>query len=212
MDIVNKLNWVDILVVIIMLRTSYVAFQDGLSHEIFPMIGAFSGLVLSLAYYKKIASVISQNMGGISVGILEALSFVTLFVAVIFVFKLLRLAFDKIIKVTWHPFIEKLGGFLAGAVKASMITSAILIGLALLPLSYLKWSIGDGSLIGMYFLKIGPSIYAKASRVLPFVKIDGASFNTEYVVRDIIEDNTRETKARKEVKEIPDWEKPFVKK
>ncbi|MCX5686158.1 MAG: CvpA family protein [Candidatus Omnitrophica bacterium] len=212
MDIVNKLNWVDILVVIIMMRTIYVAFQDGLSHEIFPLLGAFSSLILSLAYYKKIAFIMSQNIGGVAVAILEALSFVTLFVAVIFVFKLLRLVFDKIINVTWHPFIEKFGGLLAGAIKASMITSAILIMLALLPLPYLKWSIGDRSFIGMYFLKIGPSIYAKVSRVLPFIKIDDASFNVEYVVRDIIEDNTRETKARKEVKEIPDWEKPFVKK
>ena len=62
MNIIMKLNWVDILVVIIMLRTTYVAFQDGLSHEIFPLIGAFSSLVLSLAYYKKIAFIISQNI------------------------------------------------------------------------------------------------------------------------------------------------------
>ncbi|MFH0764389.1 MAG: CvpA family protein [Candidatus Omnitrophota bacterium] len=193
MDIITRLNWVDILIVIIMLRTSYVAFQDGLSHEIFPLIGAFLSLVLSLAYYKKIAFIISQNIGGMPISISSFMSFVIIFAAVIFVFKLVRLVFDKIIKVTWHPLIEKFGGLLAGAVKASIITSAILIALVLLPLSYLKWSITDRSLIGMYFLKVGPSIYAKASQILPFVKIGGASFNTEYAVRDVIEDNARET-------------------
>jgi len=112
----------------------------------------------------------------------------------------------------FNDFIEKFGGLLAGAVKGSMITSALLIMLALMPLSYLKWSIADRSLVGIYFLRIGPSIYAKASRVLPFVKIDGASFNTEYVVRDIVQNNARDTKARKEVKKTSDWETPFVKK
>lgn len=212
MDIMTKLNWVDILVVIIMVRTSYVAFHDGLSHEIFPLIGAFSSLIFSLAYYNKIADIVSHNIGGMPVGILKFLSFVALFIAVIFIFKLLKVIFDKIIKVTWHPFIEKFGGLLAGAVKASIITSAILIMLALLPLSYLKWSIMDRSLVGTYFLKIGPNIYAKASQVLPFVRIDGASFNTEYIIRAIMQDNGPGTKSGKKVKETTDWEKPFVKK
>ncbi len=212
MDIITKLNWVDVLVVIIMLRTSYVAFQDGLSHEIFPLIGAFSSLVLSLNYYKKIALIISQDTGNIPLVVLNCLCFAVLFMGIIFIFKFIRAIFDKIIKVTWHPFIEKFGGLLAGAVKASMITSAILIMLALVPLSYLKWSISQRSLTGMYFLKIGPNIYAKSSRFLPSIKIDGASFDTEYIVRDIVGDKASQTKAGKEVKEIPDWQKPVVNK
>lgn len=211
MDIVTKLNWVDVLVIIIMLRTSYVAFQDGLSHEIFPLIGVFLSLVLSLAYYNGIAFIISQNIA-IPISILKFLSFTAIFVAVIFAFKLLRLILDKIIKVTWHPLIEKFGGLLAGVVKASIVTSAILIILALLPLSYIKWSIMDRSLTGIYFLKVGPSICAKASQFLPFVRANGASFDTEYMVKEIVQDNTRETKARKEAEKVPDWEKPLVKK
>ena len=209
MDIITKLNWVDVLVVIIMLRTSYVAFQDGLSHEIFPLIGAFSSLVLSLNYYKKIALIISQNTGNIPLDVLNCLSFATLFMGIIFIFKFIRAIFDKIIKVTWHPFIQKFGGLLAGAVKASMITSAILIILALIPLSYIKWSIRERSLSGTYFLKIGPSIYAKTSQFLPSIKAGGASVDAEYIVRDLVGDKASQAKAKKEVKKTPDWQKPF---
>jgi len=209
MDIITKLNWVDLLVAIIMLRTTYVAFQDGLSHEIFPLIGVFSSLILSLHYYKKTASLISQAVINLPLNILNLLSFILLFAAVIFIFKFIKTIFENIVKITWHPFIEKFGGLLAGLGKASMITSAILIMLVLIPLPYLKWSIRDRSLVGMYFLKIGPSVYAKTSRFLPAIKGEGASADSEYIVKDIVSDKAEKTSVKKEAKDIPDWDKPF---
>lgn len=214
MDIITRLNWVDILVIIIMLRTSYVAFQDGLSHEILPVIGVSTSLVLSLYYYKIIAIVISQNMGNLPVGLLNVAAFAAVFAAIIFVFKFVRLIFDKIIKVTWHPLIERFGGLIAGIVKASLVTSAVLIILVLMPLSYLRWSVCERSFSGMYFLRIGPAIYAKVAKVLPVIKYDGASPDEGSVVSGLLADADKavETKTGKEAAKSQEWEKPFLRK
>jgi len=109
MEILTKINWVDILVVIIMIRTTYIAFQDGLSHEIFPLISTVFTIVLSLHYYEKIAVFISQNLFSISLPILDWLSFTFLVIITSILFKIFKIVLDKIIKVTWHPLIEKFG-------------------------------------------------------------------------------------------------------
>ena len=51
MELITKINWVDVLVAILMLRISYVAFRDGLSHEIFPFIGRI--LIMIMENYQQ---------------------------------------------------------------------------------------------------------------------------------------------------------------
>jgi len=165
MYILSRINWVDVFVVILMARMSYVAFMDGLSHEIFPLIGSIVVFVLSLHYYKSLGDMISQGMGNIPSEITNLLGFVILVVISGFVVKFLKIIIDKIVKVQWHPVIEKFGGLFAGIVKAYIITAIVLTMMALIPLSYLQWSIKDRSLTGKYVLMAGPEIYSK-SRVL----------------------------------------------
>ena len=193
MDILTRINWVDVLVVIIMLRTSYVAFQDGLSHEILPLLGVTAASVISLHYYSRITAIVSGSTGmGLS-GILSPISFIVIFVVVIFIFRLIGAIAQNLIKITWHPLIEKAGGLIVGVVKAGVLTSAILVILMLIPLSYFKTSIMDKSLIGMYFLKIGPNIHAKI-------------FNGESPIGDLLagKDNAP---AKKKTNNVDEWEK-----
>lgn len=188
MDIIAKFNWVDVLVIIILFRVSYVAFQDGLSHEIFPLIGAICTLVLSLHFYHSIAVGIQQNVVKLSVALLDFISFVLLIVAIGLIFKLLRVVVDKVIKVTWHPLVEKFGGLLVGIMRAAVVASVILTVLALMPFPYLQRSIRDRSLTAMYFLRIGPSVYGKVSGALPTIKLESSSADREDIVKDLVED------------------------
>ncbi|MFA6142573.1 MAG: CvpA family protein [Candidatus Omnitrophota bacterium] len=193
MDILTRINWVDVLVVILMLRTSYVAFQDGLSHEILPLFGIITGTVLALHYYSRIASLASDSTGQGLIGILNPISFAVIFMVVVFVFRLVGIITEKLIKITWHPMIEKAGGLIAGVAKAGVLTSAILMILVLIPLSYLKTSIRDKSLIGMYFLKIGPNIHAKI-------------FNGENLLGGLVMGGDS-APAKKKAGSVDEWEK-----
>jgi len=171
MEILTKINWVDVLIVIVLLRISYVAFQEGLSHEIFPLIGSIATISLALHYYRNIAQYISQNMGWMSLETSALFAFIASIAVIGFIFKLLKIVLDKIIKVTWHPLIERFGGLIAGAVRASITISIILMILTLMPFSYLKWSVEQRSLTGRYFLKLGSGIYERTVLFLPSAKM-----------------------------------------
>jgi uncharacterized membrane protein required for colicin V production len=187
-DIVTRLNWVDILVVIIVFRVSYVAFQDGLSHQIFPLIGTIVTAVIALHYYHNAAILIYDNAVKLPIGLLDFLSFILLLLVVGLIFKLLRAVSEAIIKVTWHPVVEKAGGLLFGFMRASVVASLVLMILALMPLSYLQWSIRDKSLMGMHFLRIVPGIYGKVSGVLPTFRVERSSVDREDIVKKLAAD------------------------
>ena len=210
MEIITKINWVDVLVLIIVLRISYIAFQDGLSHEIFPLIGTACTLVLSLHYYNKIFLFLTTNLAKIPVEMANFLSFFVLIVAIGFLFKLIRSIVDKIIKITWNPLIEKFGGLFAGILRASLVASTILIIIALMPLSYLQWSVRDRSQVGMYFLRIGPAIYEKVSALLPTIKIQGETVSKESMVQKIVSTKSIAPKSNKVNKKAQEWEKPLA--
>lgn len=198
MEIIRRINWVDLLVIILIIRISYVAFQEGLSHEIFPAIGSIVIIVLCLHYYERIGAFVSRNLFNMPADLSNFLSFLVLAIIIGLIFKLLKALLDKIIKVEWHPFIERIGGLAVGLMRASIFASLILMIIALMPLSYLQWSIRDRSLIGMHFLRVGPSIYEKSSRILPTVKVEGTAINREELVRGLVSDKTVAPRIKKE--------------
>lgn len=186
MEIISRINWVDVLVLILMVRMSYVALRDGLSHEIFPFIGTILIVVFCLHYYNKLGFFLSQNLANIPLEISNFISFLILVAVLGFLVKLLKGLLDKIIKVEWHPVIEKFGGLVVGIARAYIVTGIVLMVLALMPLSYLQWSIRDKSLTGRYVLMAGPEIYDRVSRFLPTIKIGEASLNKSIILKDFM--------------------------
>lgn len=205
MDIISRMNWVDVISVTIMIRISYVAFKDGLSHEIFPLVGSVGTVLITLYYYEDLAALLSQNLVGVSAAILEFLSFIMLIIIVGFIFKFLRVILNKVINVTWHPFIERFGGLIAGIVRGAVVVSTILIMLALMPLSYFQYSIRDRSLTGMYFLKVVPVIYGRTCEFLPRPELGKPPLDGEKLTAKIIGDKKIKLPDKK-MKQYPDWE------
>lgn len=206
MGIITRVNWVDVLVLILMFRMSYIAFQEGLSREILPFIGSITIIIFSLHYYNKISNFLYQNLFKLPLEALNFLSFLILIIGIGFIFKLLKIFLDNIIKVEWHPFLEKFGGLLVGLARAAVASSIILITIALMPLPYLQWSVRERSLAGMHFLKIGPAIYEKASKFLPMMKKGEVAISKEEIVKELVTDKSILPKAKKEKAKSPSWE------
>jgi uncharacterized membrane protein required for colicin V production len=201
MEIFGKANWVDLIVLIIMFRISYVASQDGLSHEIFPLIAVICSVVLSLGYYNNFAVFLSKSLFNFPIELANFLSFTILVIGIGFIFKIIRHILDKVIKVSWHPLVEKFGGLIAGIARASITTSIVVIIIALIPLSYITWSVRDKSLTGMYFLRIGPAIYEKAAGFVPLMKAEVQ----DSVVESIVKGKQAQQNTKKD--KVPEWEK-----
>ena len=204
MEIFSRINWVDVLVAIIMIRISYVAFRDGLSHEIFPFFGSIIAVVLGIHYYMRLGSFISQNLANVPVEISNFLSFLVLVVAISLLVRFLARFLEVIVKVQWHPVIEKFGGLIIGIMRAYIITGIILMVLALMPLSYLQWSIRDKSLTGKYVLMAGPEIYSRLSRFLPTIKIGEPALSKDVIVKNLMSDKSiKPSNSVKKAKKAP---------
>ncbi|MDD5137127.1 MAG: CvpA family protein [Candidatus Omnitrophica bacterium] len=198
MEILTKINWVDVLILILVLRTTYVSLQDGLSHEIFPLIGSICMLIFSLHYYTKIAEFFYNIGFTLPMVFLNLVGFVVVFISIGLLFKLIKIFIDKIIKVSWHPLIERFGGLLAGIVRGSILTSTVLIIIVLIPLPYLQWSVRDRSLAGPYFLRIGPAIYEKTCRVLPTVTVGGSPVDATKFTQQLMSEKSVVDEGKKE--------------
>ena len=167
MEMLLRMNWVDLLALILVLRTSYVALNDGLSHEIFPLIGSVCMFVFSLHYYVKLALFFHENGIPLPVDILNLISFALVGFLIGILFRFIKVIVDKILTVSWNPLIEKFGGLLAGILRGAILASTVLVIISLIPLPYLQHSIRERSLTGAYFMKIGPAINDRVSGVLP---------------------------------------------
>jgi len=200
MDILAKANWVDLLVVIIMLRTIYISFQDGLSHNIFPLFGSILKLVLALYFYDMLGSALHSVLAIVPVSLCNLAGFFAVIIISGLALKFIKVIVDTIIKVTWHPLIEKFGGMLVGVARGAVASSMVLILLVLVPLSYIQWSVKDKSLCGGFFLRIGPAIY----RAIP-----GIRTGYEKIVQDIISKKDIPADGNKAVRKQPEWEKVF---
>lgn len=198
MDIISRINWVDALIIILMIRMSYVAFQDGLSHVIFPLVGSIVMVVIGLNYYTGLGAFVSSNIPNIPAGPINLISFVVLVVGIGVVLRLFQAVLDKIIQVSWHPLIEKFGALAAGTVKAAITVSMVLIFLSLAPFPYLQRSVRDRSLLGLYFVRIGPVVYSRVLRFLPAIRAEGLPADSAAMVRQIVSDKPITTESMPE--------------
>jgi uncharacterized membrane protein required for colicin V production len=188
MDIIKHINWVDVLAMILILRISYVCSQAGLTHEIFPLIGNAAVLIFSLHFYAHVGDIIVKNASIIPIQVARFVSFLTIAIGLIIIYKLLNSLLNMVLTMEWHPTIEKIGGLIVGVFKAFVVASLVLTILALAPMPYFQRSIRDKSLTGMYILKIGPAMYGAVSRFMPALKLGNPSASPSEMVEDLEKD------------------------
>jgi len=188
MELISRINWVDILCIILLLRISCVSFHHGLSHELFSLLGVLLTTIISLNYYSKLGEFLAQNIIGLPLVLANFLSFLVLMILILFVFRVFRTILDKIVKIQWHAFIDSVGGFIAGVARSFLTVSLVLILLILLPLPYMQWSIRDRSLTGPFFLKIGPVVYAKTYNLIPGLKVTSGPVDAKALIEELSSD------------------------
>jgi len=161
LETIRQFNWVDIFVVILLLRIGYIALKSGLTIELFKLLGIILATYLSLHYYISWAGFM-QGLGAMKKIPLEFLSFVsflTLAVLGYLVFVVLRSLFYRFIKMEAVPNLNKWGGFILGIARGILLVSLIMFILAISPIGYFKNSV-NGSYLGKRIIKFSPTTYS----------------------------------------------------
>jgi uncharacterized membrane protein required for colicin V production len=159
-NILTSFNWLDLLMVIVMIGAVLRGTVQGFVGELFKLLGLICATIFALHFYVRAAEAFRRSFL-LSVKFGEVLSFVLISVLVILIFKLIREGWLLILKVdTKSSFSQWLGGFVA-------IFNALLIcGLLFFFISLFKNDalniFAEKSVTGVYLRDLSPRIY-KAS-------------------------------------------------
>ena len=152
-----KINWVDVIVVIFLIRGSYIGLRQGFSVELFKIFGAIAAGTVSLLYYSELGRWIASH-SFLSAQIADFLSFLILFFVLLLAVKIIRIFLFKILHLQLFYGLEKIGGVALGLGRSVIFVSLFLFGLNLLPVEYIQKSIEEKSLSGPYVKKAAPEI------------------------------------------------------
>lgn len=165
-DIFSRINWVDIVVLIILIRTTYIGLDKGFSVEIFKFFGIIFALALGLNFYIPLSQFISaHSFVPLSLG--KILAFLGLVFLMVLVFKLIYLFFKALVKAEFVKWLDKIGGLSLGILRGILISSLVFITLLLLPWDYPGYSIKARSLSGQPILKAAEKFYCLTFKFYP---------------------------------------------
>lgn len=182
LETLKQFNWVDILFVIILLRTCYVAVKNGFPAEFFRFLGIILAIYLSFHYYINFSDYINSFTGKKNVSP-EYLTFVTFLVLVVvgyLIFALLGRFISSFIHLEAVPVLNRWGSFLLGIARSFLVVSLIIFIFVIAPGSYFKTSVVN-SYSGRRLFRIAPATYiwvwdSIMSKFMTHEKFNGSIF------------------------------------
>lgn len=153
-------NWIDIVIIINILRSFYVGFKDGLSAEIVRLIKNIAALVMAMHIYNPLGKIICIN-SLYSIYVAQAVAFtvtvIFLYIFFYFVEKFVRI----ILQFTFIGCVESYGGMLAGSVRSFISALTIVFMFSLMPVDFMVKQVAFRSYIGNKMLKKFPPFFVK---------------------------------------------------
>ncbi|MCQ9208099.1 MAG: CvpA family protein [Omnitrophica bacterium] len=159
-------NWVDVIVIIFLIRGGYIGLQRGFSIELFKVLGAVATCVLSLLYYGHLGKWLATS-SFLSLQVANFLSFLILFFLLLLVFRTVRVLLFKVLHLELLGEIEKWGGLILGLGRSLVFASLFLFALTLLPFEYIKESVEQESFSGAELKEMGPRMLEFIVRFKP---------------------------------------------
>ena len=165
-----KFNWVDGFFIILLFRTCYIGFKNGLLPEFFRLLGLFLAFVLSFNNYILAADFLAKHakLTGLKA---EITGFLFLFLTVILIFKLLALAANKLLSNSENVSLaNKIVGLGFGLTRGVLLTGLVYILFIHSPVGYLYKSAKERSFSGQYASLVAPFAFKAGMSVYPFEK------------------------------------------
>ena len=165
-ELFNRVNWVDLFALILLLRICYVSSYIGVGKQILPLFLLAVMLPITMYNYREIAAFFI-NRYSITPSYCFFLSFaITLMV--------LSAGYRILIRISGVLFpgmqgeasgIEKVGGVLLGIVRSLVIIGMLMIGLLLMPVNFIEDSV-KGSYSAQFFVETDVRIYTSMVNLL----------------------------------------------
>jgi len=159
-NILQAINWVDVVVIILLFRVVYVSTKTDIYSELFKALGTIVAIYISFHYYASLSVVLTSRLGlKAAEDSLNLACFIILVILGYWVLVVLRKFFLRFVKMEAIPELNKWGGLLLGAVRGLMLASILVFILTLAPSGYLAKSV-NSSFSGKKLFRIAPDIYS----------------------------------------------------
>lgn len=162
MDIIAnwKLKWFDFFIIILLIRTCYIAIKCGIIIEIFKTLGTILAIFLSLHFYTFVSESLNSrfSISIIPLEFLDFLVFVLLAICGYFAFLILRMTFLRLVKTEAISLFNKWGGLTLGILRGILLIGLVTYALVISSVVYLKTSVNN-SYFGKTAISIAPSVY-----------------------------------------------------
>lgn len=160
-DYFKHFNWLDIFIVILLIRICYISLRNGLPVQLFWFLGTIAAVYLSLHYYLNFADFLGKRFpdSWISTEVLALTSFVILAFLGYISFVVLQRLLSRFIRLEANPQLNKYGGLICGVMRGLFITALIIFLFSISSFSYFKNS-AKNSFAGRYLFKVAPVTYS----------------------------------------------------
>jgi uncharacterized membrane protein required for colicin V production len=143
---------IDIAALIIIGVNLIIGLRRGLSGELAGLIGTIAAFGLG-AYFLAPFGAWLQDHTRLGERPAQALAFISVAVGVIVVMILLRLLLGKLMKISFEPTIDKVGGFTSGLIRSCVLVLIIVVAIQMCPNDYLNRKVGEESVVGRAVVK-----------------------------------------------------------
>ena len=160
------MNWVDIVLLVLLLASVIVGSKKGLIRELMAFIIFFTAIIVSVNYIDQFAVWVYERIGG-SPLISAFLSFVILLAITYAAFKILGLLFYKIANLKTSGRRDQMGGALVGFLRGWVAVGFLTFVAFLLPLPDAFYLSFEKSFFGPAIAKTIPILYEGTSQIHP---------------------------------------------
>jgi uncharacterized membrane protein required for colicin V production len=176
MEILKQINWLDILVLIVILRTVYIGTKLGLTAELFNFFGVLVSLVCAVMWYSRMADFLVINFK-LPIWLSQFLCFIIIAQILRLIFKYSLALLLKVLNVQFIPQLERIGGGVIGLGRGVILSGIIILAIGLIPNSYLKESIEEKSFSGKFLVTAVENTYVALTFWLPEQERQAAIFD-----------------------------------
>jgi len=164
------MNWLDVIILGIIILFIIRGWKKGLFQEIFTLGGIIGGIIVALNKYETLGKVISNELDFISLKMGKIISFTFIFIGIALFCTIAGALIHKWSQHSLAKGLDRGGGLLLGLFEGSIICSLILVFLININVSPFseklsKWT--EKSTLSPYLMEGGPFIYDKIVSLVP---------------------------------------------
>jgi uncharacterized membrane protein required for colicin V production len=180
--IIKQFNWVDIVLVFLFLKITYVSAKNGFVMELFKFLGTVFSIYISFHYFVILSDIFTRRVPeqqAFPWDFMDFLACVMLLVVVYLLFAFLRRLFCHFVKMEAVPALSRWGGLILGIGRGIIISSLMVFLLFISTIGYLSAS-AKGSSLGKRLFNVSISTYTTVWDGIMSKLVTGEKFNNAF--------------------------------